>query len=337
MPICRTCRGEYDQAEALCPNCGKALGRRDELCRHCGTDTAEKRLCPRCKSDVSVWERENITLLEFVFLQGGVLGLLPALGAVGMWLLFWIPREKSLYYYPVLTAAAVGISLLLFCVLYIKRLFWWERWWASQVYRAAPVSVVASLTVSGLLGMFCSALWAFLYAAWGKPEGLLAKAFFALVYVLSYVCLTVALTLLFIHRYISRLERHAPQPIFVDTRRLLTVVVDTVTRSVNLAFDFNAQKTSSPTAQPLSSSTPTPHYETLAIMRFPENGGILITFRECKPVQYPDEQGQMREKWMEMLWQVQADRWGRVQSVKPTTLESYRQGNRVFRDYGRYS
>jgi len=305
---------------------------------------------------VSVWEQENITVFQFVFLQGGLLGLIPGALALIVWWCWWNPHETSLYYYPILTAASAVLSLLLFFVLYIKRLFWWERWWASQVYQAAPVSIVAAMTLSGLGGVFFSILWIFLYTAWGKPEELIRKAIFALVYVLSYVCLTALLTLLFIHRYISHLERDAPQPIFVDTKRLLMVVVDTVTQSINLM-----PKSNNPRGAPASTCTgmtatagprlgfksgprgasvsppQAPIYEAIEVLRIPENGGIVAVLRECKPVWHPDAEGKMQEEWREMRWRVQADRWGRVQSVKPGTLEPYGEEKRVFREYGRYS
>ena len=100
MPICRTCRGEYDQQEALCPKCEVPVGRNMERCDRCETDTSERRLCPRCKSDVSAWERQDVNFVDFVIWEGGILGFLPGTTALFMWLFFWMPRVESTYYLP---------------------------------------------------------------------------------------------------------------------------------------------------------------------------------------------------------------------------------------------
>lgn len=274
-----------------------------------------------------MWERESTTLRLFI-LKGGFVGLLPCGLAIGM-LYFWAHHENSLYYYPILTAICLGISLLVFCVLYIKRLFWWERWWASQVYRAAPIPIVATMTISGVLGIGLAALWVFLYLSWGKPGDLLHKGIFAAIYVVSYVCLVTALTLLVIHRYISRLEQHAPQPIFVDTGRLLMVVVEAAIQSLNLSSKFNTQRETDFGKNSV--------YETLEVQRIPENGGILALIRECRPVPHLDATGQVDIEWQEMLWHIQADRWGHIQLIKPAARESSQVEDRVFLEYGRYS
>jgi len=134
MPVCRTCMGEYARQEALCPCCEQPLGRGVNLCHHCGAETAGKRLCPRCKSDVSVWEQEQVSLLKFI-LRRNAPAVLPSLGALGMAIFFWPQRGGGLYH-PVMTAAAVLISLLVMIIVCMKRLFWRERWWATQAYEA---------------------------------------------------------------------------------------------------------------------------------------------------------------------------------------------------------
>ena len=329
MPICRTCRGEYSQQEALCPKCGAPVGRSVDLCHHCGADTSERRLCPRCKSDVSAWEREDISFVDFIIWEGGILALLPGAAALFVWLFFWTPRVNSMYFYPVLTAATFIISAFTVFVLYVKRLFWWERWLASQVYRATPASIVLMIVLSGSAGVFLSALWVFLYAAWGKPELLALKAIFGAVYVSSYVFLTVATTLMIIHTYISRIGHYVPQPIFMDTKRLLMVVVESVIATVNL--------TAMNTPEYPSSSGLKPVYDVLEALRIPENGGIDVLLRECKRVRHATANGQVRAEWTEMLWRIRADRWGRVQTIQPGPKEPEAGGARTFREYGRFS
>ncbi len=91
MPICRTCRGEYDAVAPSRPPSGSSAS---------GTAPAtQPGPCPRCGSDLRAWDRLEITLPDFILWEGGILGLMPAALALGAWLFFWIPREASLYYY----------------------------------------------------------------------------------------------------------------------------------------------------------------------------------------------------------------------------------------------
>ncbi len=321
MPICRTCRGEYDAVVPSRPSSDSSAN---------GSAAAiPPSPCPRCGSDLRAWDRLEITLPDFILWEGGILGLMPAALALAAWLFFWLPREASLYYYPILTFASFGVSVLMAFVIYDDPLVWWERWWASQVYQVRRVPIVLLVTLTALAGIFLSALWVLLYATSGKPADMAGKGFFALVYVLSYVCLTLALTLAILHQYILRLEKYASPPIFASTEKLLRVVVDAAIYNINLPGLNMRSAAGSPTLDPV--------YEVLQTLRIPENGGIHVLLRECKRVQYPGTDGKLQSKPMEMLWRVQADRWGNVQVLRPGSLEPYSVETRTFREIGRYS
>ena len=207
MPICRTCRGEYDQQEALCPKCEVPVGQRVERCDRCETDTSERRLCPRCKSDVSAWEKQDVNFVDFVIWEGGIMGFLPGTAALFMWLFFWVPRVESTYYLPMLTLVTFLICFLVVFVLYVKRLFWWERWLASQVYRPRRYRSSRRYCSPGS-GVFFFQRCGFFSSRDGvNLEALPRKAIFGAVYLPSYILLTICATLIVIHMYISRLER----------------------------------------------------------------------------------------------------------------------------------
>lgn len=188
------------------------------------------------------------------------------------------------------------------------------------------VSLTAITAIGGLL---LSPLWVLYYTTIGRPVAFTDKALFALIYVLAFVCLTAAVSLAVVSEYVARLERYAPPPIFVSTERLLRVVVDAAIYSINLPRPEMR-------AQPMSTSVK-PVYEVLQALRIPANGGIHVLLRECKRVQYPNTEGQVQVKWMEMLWRIQADRWGRVQVLRPGSLEPYGVDKRIFREIGRYA
>jgi len=302
MPICRTCRGEYD--------------------------ATERQRCLRCGSDVTAWDRLDTTLADFIVQEGGILALLPAVAAIVVWLL-WIPREESGNYFPVLTFVCLGVCLLSFFMIYDSRLSWWEHFWAEQVYRTPRISLDLWIAITAIGGLFFSPLWVLYYTSVGRPVDFVSKAFFAFIYVMAFVCLTTAITLVVVSEYIARIKKFAPPPIFASTERLLGVVVDAAIDDINLPeLDANT---------PTKCADTPAVYEVLQTLRIPENGGIHVLLRECKCVEYPSTDGKNQKKLMEMLWRIRADRWGRVEVLRPGSLEPFSAEKRAFREIGRYS
>ena len=79
-----------------------------------------------------------------------------------------------------------------------------------------------------------------------------------------------------------------------------------------------------------------------SFLRSVANDTICKSFRGClhehwKFIEYPSIDGKSQKKLMEMLWRIQADRWGRVEVLRPGSLEPYSGERRVFRQIGRYS
>jgi len=323
MPICRTCRGEYDLTTLPRSSPDTSTENADAA-----TSPVRPRVCPRCGGDVSVWDQLDTTLADFIIWEGGILALLPAAGAVLVWLL-WFSSDQPHLYFPVLTFVCLGMCALLLFMIYDSRLSWWEQFWAEQIYRKSRISLASWTAITAIGGLFFSPLWVLYYTNEGKPEGFVFKAIFAFIYVLAYVCLTVAIALGVVRAYVERLEKDAPPPIFVNTERLLRVVVDAAIYDINLPRPDGRNL--------IGFSNPRPVYEVLQTLRIPEDGGIHVLLRECKRVQYPAPDGQMQVKWMEMLWRVQADRWGRVKILRPGSLEPYSVDKRAFREIGRYS
>ncbi|MBN2007109.1 MAG: hypothetical protein JXA21_27405 [Anaerolineae bacterium] len=306
MPICRTCRGEYDRRDCLCPVCGHALGRGENLCHQCGAETGGKRLCPRCKSDVTGWEREGFSLLRFL-LQGGMLGLLPSIAALAMWV-YWANRPNVLHH-PLMTISSIGVSLMVIVLLHIQRLFWRERWWASQVYRTHNSPLTTAIGVTFAFGFICALIAFALHKTWTDPQPEL-KLIFAAFYSPIWVFFTAALTLLAIQNYMERLDQRVPQPIFVHTHRLLRVVVEGAQQSLGV---FDSAPGKAAPNQPVQRK-----FEAVEIIRIPENGGLRLLLRELKLVEQPAEMfGVKQTTWEEKIWRIEADCWGRVQSLRP--------------------
>ena len=323
MPICRTCRGEYDAIVSLHSRSGVSPGN-----TAVASSIARLRLCPRCGSNVGVWDQLHTTLANFIILEGGILALLPAAAAMVVWL-FWIPREQSGNYFPVLTFVCLGMCALVFFLIYDSRLSWWEHLWAKQIYHTPHVSLTSLIAITAVAGLLLSPLWVLYYTNVGKPGDFVGKVLFAFIYVSAFVCLTAAVTLAIVNVYVANLEKNAPPPIFVDTGRLLQVVVKAAISVINLSGLGTNAATKSTNTEAV--------YEVLQITRISENGGIHLLLREYKWVEYPGVDGAKQGKLMEMLWQIRADRWGRVQMVRPEVLEPSDGDRRIFREIGRYS
>jgi hypothetical protein len=196
------------------------LGRGVNLCHQCGAETGGKRLCPRCKSDVSVWEQENIRLLLFM-LKRASYALLPIVIVIVAWLSFWQPKGESLHHWAI-TVVAVVSSFLTIVLLCMRRLFWWERWWTSEVYtkNSFLLSLSFLMACAFLLAIVCGVTCVILYELWQAPIRFEQKLFFGLSYVVFSVSSTSGLALFAIHSYVADLDERAPQPLFVNTEHL---------------------------------------------------------------------------------------------------------------------
>lgn len=301
MPICKTCHGEYERRECLCPHCFKSLGRGENLCHHCGADTRGVRLCARCKSDVSAWERERFSLAQFMS-RWGALALAPSAGALLLWWLFWMPKGESLHSLG-MALVALASSQLVLILLYIKHLFWRERWWAAQVYRVRLVSLPVAIGSTFIAGGVCAvAAFAILRTA-GEPEvwQWWHKPLFGVTYSLAFPWFTATLTLMAIQDYLNRLDERVPQPLFVHTHRLLRVVLETAIKNLRVLDNGEAALQR--------------QYEVVEVVRLPDDGGIQVVLRELRPnlLLVAGEEA----RWIEKIWYIQADCWGRVQSLQP--------------------
>jgi hypothetical protein len=267
-------------------------------------------------------------LADFIVWEGGMLAMLPAAATLVVWL-FWVPQHEWGNYFPTLTFVCLSLCALVFFLIYDSRWYWWEHRWAGQIYRVSRMSLDGLIAITAVAGVLLSPVWVLYYTTVGRPAEFGSKLLFASIYVPAFVCLTAAVTLAVVSEYVKCLERYAAPPIFVNTNRLLQVVVKAAISDINLPeLDVNA-----PT---MCADTPAV-YEVLQTLRIPENGGIHVLLREFKCVEYPSDDGKKQKKSMEMLWRIQADRWGRLQELRPGSLEPFSGENRVFRQIGRYS
>lgn len=303
MAICKTCQGEYQRRECLCPRCFQPLRRGETLCHQCGADTQGLRLCPRCKSDVSAWERENFSLAQFMF-RWGALAIVPSVGVLVAWAIFWLPQGETLHSPGMALAAAISSQLVLI-LLYVQRLFWRERRWAAQVYQTRAASLPLTIGSTFLVGGMCGIIAFVVYKVAGEPDTWTwHKPVFGLFYILAFPWFTATLTLLAIQDYLDRLDQRVPQPLFVHTHRLLRVVVETAIKNLrvldNGEGDVNRQRE---------------RFDVLEVLRIPECGGLQVLLNEVRPEKSPGDTEQIM--WRETTWHIQSDRWGRLQALQP--------------------
>ncbi len=61
-------------------------------------------------------------------------------------------RNGHELHHPVITLCAVGMSQVVLILIYIKRLFWRERWWASQIYNTKNMPLTIAIASAFILG-----------------------------------------------------------------------------------------------------------------------------------------------------------------------------------------
>jgi hypothetical protein len=301
MPTCMTCKGEYHRQDCICPNCGEKLGLRSvTFCHKCRAEIGGQRLCPRCKSDVSAWEQEKLSLLQFTA-QGGWLGLVPLAVLAALWLAYWTGPEKAIHH-PIASVLSLMVSVLIFYTMYSRRYRLRERGWAAEVYRVRGPALsnvgIAALAVGGV-GMMVIVILSKTLPSPQFPE----KMLFALVYTLTYGGFTTGLTLLALGNYIARLNERMPQPVFVHTDRLFDIVLKTAAKSIRDRGGLGEDR------ETLGD------FEIVEVVRNQSDGGILGLVMEHKLVRPIDDP--YEEKSVEMKWVIDADKWGRIRSIKP--------------------
>jgi hypothetical protein len=311
MPTtCRTCKGEYDRGECICPVCGQELGKSANLCHQCGVEIRGRRLCPRCKSDVSVWEEESLSLKRFIA-RGGFTGLLPTLVAMISWIAVWESQENSIHH-PVGTIVGIVLSLLVFNALYSGRYSLRERSWASEIYHVPGPSLFWIGTGSFLMGIVLMISAFTLYKLWATPTHFLQRLLFSLVYGLAYVGLTTGLTFLALQGYLTKLNARVPQPLFVHTDRLIEVVIHAAAKSL----EYNRRECGENKDNSQGDRKGLESFEVIEASRDPADGGITILARGKKFTQQQAGDSDTGAQWTERTLAINADRWGRIRSFR---------------------
>ncbi|HDQ34880.1 MAG TPA: hypothetical protein ENN14_01025 [Chloroflexi bacterium] len=275
------------------------------------------RLCPRCMTDVSAWERESITFGQFIVQRGGWLGLLPSLAALLAWILYWPGRPL---YHWLAGFVALSVSLVIFRVLYIKRFYWRERWLASQVYDVRAHSLITTVTTLLALGLLLFVIMYVIYKLHSPPTlameeiTFIDQMLFSLFYAPSFWAFTAGLTLLAIQAYLDALNERVPQPIFMHTDRLLDVVLRTVIPTLEDRAKLHVRQGPPDVRQAIT-------LEVIKAERLPKDGGIQVLLREGRVTWRSDGNGEFRPSAVERMWNIDADCWGRIRSLSQESLQ----------------
>ena len=329
MPTCQSCRGEYTREECVCPVCGRALQESAKVCHQCSADTRGQRLCPRCKSDVSAWEKEKeeFTLQQFLF-KGGFFGLLPSLVAIVLafvfWIAVWSQRQNSIHH-PIGSILGIIISLVIFFILFSWRYSLRERAWASEIYHVRGPSLSFIDVSSLLVGTALLVVVFTLYKLWQPPTHFSQKLIFAVVYSLTYASFTVPLTLLPLGSCLTKLNERVPQPIFVHTDRLVDIVLQTAAKSLKDTRVYEENTGKDLTSQQASREE-VKDFEVIGLNRKPADGSIQVSVKEHESAK-PDSDPASGARKIDRVWVIDADKWGRIRSLKPTNAGEWLRTN----------
>lgn len=304
MPTCRTCQGEYSRS--VCRVCGQRLGVRDvNLCPICNTEIGQ---CPRCNHDLIAWENENLSLSDFIFREWAFLALIPPVLIAPLVFLIGLTEKDSLHN-PIVFIPAAGLPLLLFVGLYFLRRELRELDWGTRIYHVPfprPIMVGAASIVIALVFWVIGCLqW-----RWVPDPTRLSKMLFAIVYCVAQVSATGGVTIFALWRYLFELNERVPQPIFAHTDQLVDIVIKTASQILQARVE-------------VESGVHQDRIVSLKVIgtdRQRDGGGIRMTVKGLGLVQWVDRKLEPRPQWIEGTWVIDADRWGRIQSLEPTGL-----------------
>jgi hypothetical protein len=178
-----------------------------------------------------------------------------------------------------------------------------ERGWAAEVYQVRGLALSNIGLISLVTGGLCMVIVVSLQKAWPTPV-FPHKLLFALFYTATFGSFTAGLTLLPLGNHLSRLNDRMPQPIFVHTDRLFDIVIKTVAKSIKDRGDSGEEKATNS------------DFEIIEVTRNPADGGIQGLVKEHKLIQHPNRTSGKQSE-VEMTWTIDADKWGRLRSVKP--------------------
>lgn len=305
MATCKTCRGEYLPQQSLCPYCGSTLGRAERMCPNpeCAESIVEWRLCPRCRSDLVSWEREQISFDRF-FILGGFLGMAMPFVACVLWIFKWsLPFPAHAVHHPVASAVSIALPLLAFFGIFSVRYQLREKLWDAQVGDLAGPSIAVLTIGSILIGIGSLALAFVVYKMGGQTPDALSKLIFNGLYVLGFFLLTAGLTLFVTLAHVQQLDESVPQPVYADTNQLLDIVLQ-ATEDILPVPD-------------LPNSPVRRYFEVTALTRTADRG-IRVFTREDRFIQRagmppgPGSERPMRPRF----WRIDADKWGRIRSLQ---------------------
>ncbi|MBN1955181.1 MAG: zinc ribbon domain-containing protein [Anaerolineae bacterium] len=309
MATCKTCRGEYTDPQLVCPRCRRVLQDPASRCPHCRSRIQEQRICPRCKSDVAGWEQGPLPFQDF-FTRGGFLGLAPPFVILLLWAFKWAQEPQSIHHH-LTSVIGVLLAALAFFGLFAVRYELRERKWAAQIYRVSLPILSPGFIVVGLfaLGIVSMAVAFILYKTAVEPITLLQRTIFTVTYCLACASFTAALTFSMLQWQLRSVDERVPQPLFVHTDRLLKVVLCTAGTSL--------RRDNAPVGAEAGRD-----FEIIEVTRERKNGGIHVLVREHRFARHPDiHQGLLTRPIPEdRAWRIEADRWGRIQTLKPHPL-----------------
>lgn len=279
MPTCHTCRGEYSQHTWLCPECNAPFAPDarggGQICSQCHNNSFDRRLCPRCQTDVRAWEKVGAEGNPIV---RHPLPYLPLLVAFIGTILQWPPHLLG-------SILAIALSLIVLLLLSNKAADFWLSAWESEFKAKPGISIVTIELGTFLAGLAMALLTIVLVRYWIQspavpqfPEKLIVS----LTYSLSFVLFTAALTALLVNKRTGKINSQVPQPIFVDSQRLLQLVLDEAARQLGL----NAK---------------------LKMTRFERTGDVGIHL--------------FADQGKDKRWAIRADKWGRIRSLQPVIEE----------------
>lgn len=277
MATCKTCRGEYLDAQNR---------------------------CPRCNSDTKGWQSAQIDLERFLF-QGGFAVLIIPLIVTAMLPLRPRLLTATLTRYLVTISVTMILCYASILAIFSSRYSLRERLWDIHVAQDTSLHPAIAAAIAFLVSI-ASLVVAFIITQIVEADaGLAIQLLFFTFCALGFILLTASLTFFIVLAQVEILNDKVPHPIYVNTNRLLNIAL----REAN-----NSLRDSSPAAGENAGyhfevvtleRTPDLGIDVLVHAQH---------LRQKLDLQRGLSDKQTGEC---NFWRINADKWGRIRSLKP--------------------
>jgi len=312
MPTCPVCHGQYAESELL----GRSKRRVADVdaLRPLSGRTL---LCPRCQSDIYSWRKKEEQERDADKIKSMLSRFYPLIIPLLALVLWFAGRHPHL----VGSLLAIILSVVPFLIMKNNAPAYRIAKWARPLKAKPGLSLETVELGTFIIGLAMALVTLVLMEFWDLPSSrpaFVEKLVTSLVYSLSFVLITIALTGMMINAQIRELDKTRPQPIFTDTARLLEIALKSATEQLDLQ--------DTPTVESVERTDDAGIRVVVSLRRKVTEAEKKYEITETTEKNSKEPEVSSKRKKEEKIaekdekgsvarWAIKADMWGRIRSI----------------------